>query len=287
MKPQLLLLFIAAVVVPSFLGPAATHADLILHWKFDETDGITAYDTSNSPNTHNGTLYSPANWSSPGMAGGAVATNSTSSTSAGYVELPHHTDLAFGSNDFSVSLWVRKLEASAGWRNIWGVNKWRVGGNGEWTLSIGGQDDDLPGFSIQNSSGTSYSVKSDTPLTLGENAQWHHLVGVREGTNLRLYLDDELVAQRDDVPDGMAVRNLNFPLRMGLNNHLGGTVYPVKAVFDDLQITNRALTAGHVAWMYNNPGLPIPEPTSGLLLLCGAGAYVLLVPGRRRQRAAG
>lgn len=60
-------------------------------------------------------------------------------------------------------------------------------------------------------------------------------------------------------------------------------IFPVRALFDDVQIYNQALTAGEVTWLYHHARLAVPEPSS-LLLALSSAALLLLTRGRRKRR---
>jgi beta-lactamase superfamily II metal-dependent hydrolase len=70
-----------ALVAPAY--PGVCSDKLSGFWKFDETSGTTAADSSG--NGHNGTLHAGASWTSSGYTDGALHVNGTST---GYVDLP-------------------------------------------------------------------------------------------------------------------------------------------------------------------------------------------------------
>ena len=78
---------------------AVVRATLMTYLKFDETNGITALDSTG--NGWNGTLFNATNWVA-GLSNNAV--NLSSNTSA-YVKLPN--GVVGNLTDFSISAWMR------------------------------------------------------------------------------------------------------------------------------------------------------------------------------------
>jgi hypothetical protein len=248
---------------------------LTAHLRFDESSGYTAYDSADA---HDGSLKNmePGTDWVTGKINGALAFDGTNE----FVEVPDHADLDFGTGDFSVSFWVNKRAGSSGWDNIWGVNKWHTGGatpgQNEWTVGIGGQNDNKPTFSVEV--GTA-RYRAASPDEISLNA-WHHLVGVRNGGSLLLYVDGE-EKDRYETLGSAAVNNVGRDLYVA--SSASGRFNP-NAIFDDLQIYDTALVAWQVETMFANPGMiaPVPEPTT--LLICSLLAALGMGCGRWRRK---
>jgi len=148
--------------------------------------GTTWFDLSG--NRLNGTLVN-----GPTYSGTGVSTVITCDGTDDYIEVLDNSLLDFGSNNFTVEYWFKKLATTTGYDNIWGVNKWNVGGGGagtnEWALIIGQGDSgigDSVAFAVESGS-TSY-VSTWFNLT-NALTQYHQLVATRNGNKLELYLD--------------------------------------------------------------------------------------------------
>lgn len=98
----------------------------------------------------------------------------------------------FGSNNFTVEAWINKKAATSGWTNLVGVSKWNTGGSpgtNEWLLSLTTDgSNNLPMFWIEIGS-TQYTVAATTSMSLDT---WYHIAGVREGTNIKIYINGVL-----------------------------------------------------------------------------------------------
>lgn len=174
-----------------------------------------------------------------------------------YVKILNNSLLSFGAGNFSVSFWVNKQISSAnspGHSNSFGVNQWKTGGatpsQNEWSVSVAqGGTDDSPVFAIESGSSI-LKVASTSELTI---SQWHHVVGVRNGDQLKIYFDGNL-NNTFNIPANTIVNDNGNDLLIGANNNLN---YFTKAYFDDISIYDRAINDNEVAELY--------LPTSGNL----------------------
>ncbi|MHC4168475.1 MAG: hypothetical protein ACYSWQ_16100, partial [Planctomycetota bacterium] len=99
-RKVILLISLASMLVAA--GTAS--ADLVAHWRLDETSGTTAYDSSGNGN--DGTLNGNPQWAA-GMIGGALHLDGSSD----YVRIPFSESLrVLNRGDFTLTLW---LNASA------------------------------------------------------------------------------------------------------------------------------------------------------------------------------
>jgi hypothetical protein len=214
--------------------PAPT---LVGYWKFDETSGTTASDSSGRG--HAGTV-SGATW-----IAGKINNGLNFNGSNNYVSVPDSSDFKYAStNSFSLVAWVyvpslpgawkgivTKSRDLSPWNGIWidNTNKWVFGGP---TNVIGGS------------------------VTTG----WHHLACVQNGPgNQRiLYLDG---TQNATGTSQMA--NGTGQLWIGgansMSEYFNGKI-------DEVRIYNYALSSTEVQNLYNGGGAtptPTPTPTPG------------------------
>src|SRR5664279_745567 len=105
------------------LSPTTTtRATLVGHWPLD---GDANDSTSNHTYVVHGTHIA---WSSSDKVAGSGSLQLNSGNKADtWIQIADKPDLQFGTNDFSVCFWVKKLHASANFSGAYGVDKCRSG----------------------------------------------------------------------------------------------------------------------------------------------------------------
>ncbi len=217
------------------------------YWKFDEMQGATAYDSSIQAN--NGTLLgematstaADSGWTNEGKFGGALSFDGTDD----YVNISH--DSSLNSNIITVSAWVN-LDSFSGPRQI--VNKQDQGNNKrQFSLSIpsGGNQID---FAV-NSTGQGGGWARTDFLTTGnmDTGSWHHIVGLNDGTNVKIYLDGVL----KNTDTGIStIHNGDAPVGVGAYIADGGSNSKnLSGFIDEVKIYPFALTPDEVKQEYN------------------------------------
>jgi hypothetical protein len=170
-----------------------------------------------------------------------------------YIEILDNNILDFGTNNFTVEYWFKKLQATSGFSNIWGPTKWNTGGNpgtNEWYLGIGNGTNgsgDTYAFGVEVGS-TLYST-GESSETLSLNT-WYQLVGIRNGNKLQTYLN--AILKQDVSPAGFtaasSINNIGRNLRIA-NSNLNS--YYTNCEISSLKIYNRALTSTEILQNYN------------------------------------
>jgi hypothetical protein len=210
--------------------------------------GTTWYDLSG--NNLNGTLIN-----GPTYSGTGTSTIITTDGTDDYIEVLDNSLLDFGANNFTVEYWFKKLSTTTGYDNIWGVNKWNVGGGGagtnEWALEIGQGSSgtgDFVAFAVE--SGSTTYVTSYFNLT-NALTQYHQLVGIRNGNKLELYLDGSQLYS--NTPAG-------FTTSVSVNNISGRNLRIANAALNNLytntssavvRIYSKALSSTEILQNFN------------------------------------
>lgn len=205
---------------------------------------------------HDAALYSITNTANRNAeADKALRSNGASGS---YMEIADDASFDFGSNDFTVGIWVRKEAAPTSTVNVIAVGKWNNDAQmatNEWCLNVARSSGTArpPQFRIAVG-GTVYTAQGNSTLS----NSWHHLVGVREGTNIKFYLNGTLV-QTTSVGTG-AVNNVGRKIRIGRSDGSLRT----RARFDEFVIYQHALSAGEISDLYTSTcedleGLPGEE----------------------------
>jgi len=198
-------------------------------WKLDENTGVKAYDASG--NNNDGTMTG-ATWTQ-GKNGPCLSFNGTSD----YVS----ASLSSVPNVFAIEAWIYPTESGREQHFAEFTNtQFYVGSN--------------------NKLGTAAWSNVAGSTTLSMNT-WYHAACVRDGSEVKLYLNGKL-----DGSGGSLGTNPASPFVMGdLYTHTGS--YKFHGKIDDVRIYNYARTPAQIAWDYNG-GKPVghwrmDEATSG------------------------
>jgi hypothetical protein len=204
-------------------------AGLVGWWKFDETQGTTAKDSSG--NNHNGTLVGNAKWAH-GRIGGAVALDGAGS----FVRIADQS--AFGLADqATIACWMNIHSVPAEWMAI--VTK----GDGAWRLSTHLKDRIIH-FSVNDWSRND-GVNASTTINANE---WHHLAAVYNGSVMQLYLDGKLDATQ---PWTGGIGRNDADVLIGENVEQPNRCFD--GLIDDVRIYNHALSESEIKALAAGP----------------------------------
>ena len=150
-----------------------------------------------------------------------------------YVRVPDDSVLDFGNGNFTVEYWVKRLQVTvSNFDNIYGVNKWNTGasaGSNEWTLNLGrGNNQNTPTFVITSGT-TFYSATSPDAITTHE---WHQIAGVRDGADIKLYVDGVLKGTTN--VGSVSINNAGRDLIFGVSDP--NLVYFSNFILDEVRI---------------------------------------------------
>ena len=98
------------------------------------------------------------------------------------LEVPSSTDFDFGSGDFTMECWVKH----GGGSNMVYLNRsyYSASSNSSWLLY--GNSNGNVDFYATTSTGWTYQISAPADVN---NNQWHHVAVVRDGTNIKIYVD--------------------------------------------------------------------------------------------------
>ncbi|WP_373371291.1 LamG-like jellyroll fold domain-containing protein [Stigmatella ashevillensis] len=195
-------------------------------WPLDEGSGTVGHDTGGSSDV---TLYGNTNWTA-GIRGQALhfdGNGDFADTASPVLDT---------RGDYSVSAWVT-LD--------------KLPGNYASAVSQDGRQTENP-FYLQYGQG---AFAFSTPgghraryVVTPQLSRWYHLVGVRAGGELRLYVDGQRVAA---TPAG-AVTVSTGPLSLGRAKYAGNNTDYWAGSIDEVQAFGRALNDSEVTTLYNS-----------------------------------
>jgi hypothetical protein len=201
-------------------------AGIIGWWKFDETEGTTAKDSSGG--NHNGTLNGDAKWTQ-GKIGGAVELDGKS----GFVQIADKSAFDIGGQ-ITIASWVKIRSVPAEYTAI--VTK----GDSSWRLSTAQRERKFH-CSVNNYN----SIILDGSTTVDAN-EWYHVAMVYNGDEIRIYVDGKLDATKP-WKDGIAKND--FDVLIGENAEQKGRSFD--GLIDDVRIYNYALKDFDIMALYN------------------------------------
>lgn len=158
-----------------------------------------------------------------------------------YVAIPD--DILTGSTNFTISAWV-KAGTKDDQQAI--VNNRDGGVDGQYQLKL--KNSGEASFVVYNS-GFQFNLQGTTAIENSGN--WHHVVGVRDGGDGRLYVD----GQQEDSGSGTVKDLVALDARIGADGRDSG--WNFKGNIDDVRIYNRALSAWDVRKLFEAPWAPV------------------------------
>lgn len=219
--------------VTIIVNPVGT-LPLIAYYKFDETSGTTASDSSVLSN--NAQLNGGAVWAA-GQSGNAVSLDGTS----GYVSLP--SGILSSANDVTISAWV-KLNTLSQWARIYDFG---TGTNTYMFLAPQSGDNKLKFAITTNGYNNEDQINAPVPLEVGS---WKHITVTLSGNTGILYVDGVEVSRNSNM-------TLN-PLSLGntTQNYIGKSQFAndpyLNGFVDDFRIYSKALDAVEVKTLFDS-----------------------------------
>lgn len=208
------------------------------HWYLTETSGAVADDLSsfncNGTYTNGVTLAG----STPVLLHQALAANFDGAND--YVAIPSESTYDI-TGVITVAAWIKV--------DVWDVQWQAVAGKGDsaWRLL---RDSLNGGVSFACTGLSNMRVSTTTAVNDG---QWHHVVGIYNGSSLLIYLDGAL---NNSIAATGAIATNNFPVEIGRNAEAAGREFD-GAIYD-VRVYNRALSSLDVLYL-TTQGKPVAQ----------------------------
>lgn len=213
---------VATFVLMSLVGSAMAASGEVLVLHFDEGYGTIARDSSGYGN--DGTIYG-ATWVE-GISGKALRFDGVDD----YVGVPLKESF---TNDLTIEFWMKNTVKTSYQQRIVDLGSYSSTGFQlcEW---IDGA------IIIDNSGGPTGNVKTQRPYNDGS---WHHVAGVRQGNEYRLYVDGTYVGSIAGTIPSYDYAFIGRRAFIGVGSFFDGVV-------DEISIYNRALSVDEIKAHY-------------------------------------
>jgi hypothetical protein len=169
--------------------------------------------------------------------GSALCFNGTTD----YVHVQNHSSLIPNNSNWTVEAWINTTTTTLGGivRKT-NVSSWFA------TYDLEIKADGNISWFLRDDVGNSANADSTAPVNDGS---WHHILGVKNGSTLELYIDGVL----HNTADGSGLGSINpiDDLYIGAMSNGGAPLNFFDGCIDDVRIYNRALMAGEVMANYH------------------------------------
>ncbi|NLY44198.1 MAG: hypothetical protein GX066_09615 [Clostridiaceae bacterium] len=250
LKRVLSLVIILSIAMTFISFPIAAEAEeggladnLVLWYKFDETEGTVVRDSSG--NNNNGALLGDATWSTEGKMGGSVRLGG----SDGYVSMPE--GIVSNLDDITVAMWV-KMESTSSYLRLFDFG---TGTSVNMFLTPSGLNEGAVGLAFAiTTSGWQEEERMEKGTPLDTNV-WKHVAVVLSGDTGFIYEDGVEVARGTITLNPSDLGNTT-------NNYIGKSQYSsdpyFRGNFDDFRIYSKALSAAQIKALYEGSEGPAP-----------------------------
>lgn len=162
-----------------------------------------------------------------------------------YVHVPHAAEHNVQTGDFTLEAWVNLRSYNPNWSFIAG--KESCGGANIYSLYVSGTG--MPFMRVNNSAQDSFYTATEPTAMVGLN-QWHHLTGVKEGSELRVYLDG-IEAGSIELSGTFGANSFPFFIGERPTNPATSCRNLTDGMIDEVSVYNRALTNAEIESIYN------------------------------------
>ncbi len=215
-------------------------------WKFDETEGRNAGDSSTNNNL--GRLVGNPQWQpSAGKVGGALVFDGIND----YVDCGNDSSLDI-TEQITVAAWVKMNDAGNSQFQPF-ITK------GDYTYGIKHHSRNVIEFVIYEKG---FWQVAHFPVDSSFNDVWHHVAGIYDGIKLKLYVDGNLEATTAYTG---SIASGTYNLNIGSNSEARGRFY--NGAIDDLRVYNYALSEKEIEKLCRVKAIkphPSNDTTTGL-----------------------
>ncbi len=221
--------------------PPALYANLRAWWRFDETSGTVADDTTGR--AQDGAVTG-ATWA-PGISGNSLSFNGVDNG-----VLMGAAPSVLGTGDFTVFAWVKVAPGSSGGAVIHQREAGTTGYQGEYVLNVNANG--TVNFFVYGTS--AYQFNLTTTATVNDGA-WHLVSGVRSGATGSVYLDGVSAATGSGTVQSLG----SHAVSVGYDNRDSNKRF--NGWLDDIRVYERPLSAAELKGIHDALApAPLPPP---------------------------
>ena len=246
--------------------------NLLGYWSFDRVLGTTVVNEGGIGVDADGTL---ANGAVVTVGGGGVVGEALvltgdpdgddQNTDLGpHVNLGNPAELDFYEGDFTLAAWINPTTVNNGVSIVSKGGNWDSGTYPgiRWFMNTGEGTGGTAGLSVDNDA-TKVNTSGATTLAAGT---WYHVVAVRDGSDVRIYLDGAVDANNEDaLPDGYSLDTSAWNAYIGAIDDArdsSGPEHPNRffnGLIDEVYVYDRVLSDADIGDLMNATGLPPAE----------------------------
>lgn len=221
---------------------------LLMHYRFDDTEGTAAYNEVSAAN--DGVINGTSSWVVAGKIGGALRLTGQVDS---YVDIP--PGFMTGQTEMSVAVWFNQ-DARVPWSRVFDFGSSQY----HWMYFAPAASQTIPTGMEQGARAAldvANSIVADLhmPDQLQGAGQWVHVVISWKATSFDCYINGVLASQKTNpayTPGDFALRTP--PADPPLRAYIGRSNFPVDphlaGMVDDFRVYDRALTAADVASLH-------------------------------------
>jgi hypothetical protein len=214
-------------------------AELVAHWALDDGSGAAAVDSTGNGN--DGVLNGEPQWVD-GVIGGALELDGIDD----YVDCGNQDMLNFGTGDWTVCAWIKTTQSGTDDEDKCTIfaNGGDQSGGKRYTLCVG---ESTEGCVTLTTDDDSSKVQATSSVLVNDDV-WHHVVGMRSGTDMLVYIDGVL-AGSNTAPDGYDLSGTsqhNAYIGVITDNRDGTLQKRFYGLIDDVRIYSGALSEAEI-----------------------------------------
>ncbi|MBN1998068.1 CotH kinase family protein [candidate division KSB1 bacterium] len=202
---------------------------LVAYYKFEESGGTAVMD--HSGNGLDGTIMGGATYDE-GFVGGGLAFNGVDA----YVNCGNPPELNM-TEELSLMAWVYPHDITDGGQH----DPWISKGDQQYALKNGAGD--YFEFFIYDNGWHAPNVELDENY----NDEWHHYAGTYDGSELKMYIDGELMQTYEH--EGV-INTTEYDFYIGSNSQASGRFF--EGILDEVRVYDIALSDVEIATIYNS-----------------------------------